>query len=192
MATINTFKEIRAWQYSKDLSVDCYKMTQEAQFKFEFALVNQLRKCAISVPSNIAEGFERKGNKEFVQFLFIAAGSLGELQCLLIISQEIGFIETIRLTEFEARIETIKKMIYGLVTHLKSSEQKGYKFSEPEAPYGYSKSMNNLTVDELPLELKQEADRVWDEYKSRNGNEYSLESIDLSSEFISEPGIDKR
>jgi four helix bundle protein len=184
MATINTFKEIRSWQHAMDLSTECYKLTQEGQFRFEFAMVNQMRKSAISVPSNIAEGFERKGNKEFIQFLFIAAGSLGELQTQLILSSRVGLLEGERLLKFESNVENIKKMIYGMITYLKSSEQKGYKFSEPGYKYGMNNKLNEVAADELSDELKNEGALIWAEYKRKMGDVYGLEELELSSEFI--------
>jgi four helix bundle protein len=184
MATINTFKEIRSWQMSKDLAVTCYKLTQESAFKFEFALVNQLRKSAISVPSNIAEGFERKGNKEFIQFLFIAVGSLSELECQLIIANEIGFLDTSRLQKLEADILSIRKAVYGMIAYLKNSELKGYKFAEPAAPYGKYSTNNDLTADEIPIELQEEAAEVWSKYEANIKDEFQLELLELPTEFI--------
>lgn len=184
MATINTFKEIKSWQRSMDLSVECYKITQEERFRFEFAMINQMRKCAISVPSNIAEGFERKGNKEFIQFLFIAAGSLGELQTQLILCSKVDLLETERLQKLELDIETIKKMIYGMISYLKSSEQKGYKFSEPEVPYGRNNKLNDDTLGEISQNLQDEGARVWDEYKRTKGDVFGLEGLELNPEFI--------
>lgn len=184
MATINTFKEIRSWQYAKELSVECYKLTQEDQFRFDFAMVSQMRRCAISVPSNIAEGFERKGNKEFIQFLFIAAGSLGELQTQLIISSEVGLLEPARLAELESKCEDIKKMIYGMITYLKSSEHKGYKFSEPE--YKYSRNLKTNTSEDhiISEELHSEGEFVLEEYKRKMSGVYNAEELMLSDEFV--------
>jgi len=184
MATINTFKEVKSWQFAKDLAVECYKITKEPQFIYEFALINQLRKCAISVPSNIAEGFERKGNKEFIQFLFIAAGSLGELQCQLIIAEELGFIEAARLADLEIKIGTTKRTIYGLVTYLKSSEQKGYKFSGPEAVYGKNPKLNEVSSEDLSEELEAEAANVWIEYQQKQKIDSGLETLELSPELM--------
>lgn len=184
MATINTFKEIRSWQHAKELSVECYKLTQEDQFRFDFAMVNQMRRCAISVPSNIAEGFERKGNKEFIQFLFIAAGSLGELQTQLIISSEIGLLEPTRLAKLESKCEDVKKMIYGMISYLKSSEQKGYKFSEPECEYRRNRELNETEAHVLSEELQIEGALIWEEYRRNKGDVYGDEELELSNEFV--------
>jgi four helix bundle protein len=184
MATINTFKEIRSWQGAMELSVECYKLTQEEQFRFEFAMVNQIRKSAISVPSNIAEGFERKGNKEFIQFLFISAGSLGELQTQLILCNKIGLLNEERLQKLEDKSETIKKMVYGMITYLKSSEHKGYKFSEPSAPYGRSSQLNEVSVDALDETLQINGAQIWQEYKRTRGDVYGLEEIELNETLI--------
>lgn len=187
MTTINTFKEIRSWQHAMELSVECYKLSQEEQFRFEFAMVNQMRKSAISVPSNIAEGFERKGNREFIQFLFISAGSLGELQTQLILCNRIGLLNQERLQKLEDKSEIIKKMIYGMITYLKSSEQKGYKFSEPATSYGRSYRLNDVSVDELEETLQLDGVQIWEEYKRTRGDVYGLEEIELNEMMIQRP-----
>jgi four helix bundle protein len=186
MATINTFKEIKSWQFAKDIAVDCYKITREENFRREYALVDQIRRSAVSVSSNIAEGFERKGNREFIQFLFIAAGSLGELQSQLIITSEIGLLNPEKLVSLEARIEATRKTIYGMVVYLKSSEQKGYKFSEPEAVYAVNAKANQATANEgeLPQELRNEAANVWENYKKTYTDAVYLEALELDAEFV--------
>ncbi len=184
MATINTFKEMRSWQQAKELSVECYKLTKENQYRSEFAMVSQMRRCAISVPSNIAEGFERKGNKEFIQFLFIAAGSLAELQTQLIISSEVGLLEPTRLARLENKCEAIKKMIYGMITYLKSSEQKGYKFSEPDYEYRRTRKLNETEAHVIGEEFQSEGALVWEQYKRNRGDVYDAEVLELSNEFV--------
>jgi len=186
MATINTFKEIKSWQFAKDLAVDCYKLTCDEKFKREYSLVDQIRRSAISVSSNIAEGFERKGNREFVQFLFIAAGSLGELQSQLIVSSEIGLLSREKLNDFENRILNIRKTIYGMVVYLKSQDQKGYKFSEPQWVYGFNPKINQqfANVNELSQELRNEASETWMEHKRNSDILIPLEVLEMDSEFV--------
>ncbi len=186
MATINTFKEIKSWQFAKDIAVDIYKITRDEIFRREYSLVDQIRRSAISVSSNIAEGFERKGNKEFIQFLFIAAGSLGELDSQLIITTEIGLMSTEKLVDLENRIGVTKKTIYGMVVYLKSQEQKGYKFSEPASVYGLNPLVNQQLVDEseLSTELRAEATEVWTDFKRNRESIVPLEVLELDNQFV--------
>ena len=86
------FKDLKVWQKSKELAVLIYKITQEKGFRQDFGFKDQIRRAAISIPSNIAEGDERGTNKEAVRFFYIAKGSLAELQTQIEIAFEIGYL----------------------------------------------------------------------------------------------------
>mgnify|MGYP001256748619 CR=1 FL=1 len=109
------FQELKVWQLSKELAVSIYKITNEKKFKSDFGLTDQIRRAAVSISSNIAEGDERGTNKEAVRFLFIAKGSLAELRTQLIIAHEIGYIDTIILKEIDEKCQTLGKMIGSLI-----------------------------------------------------------------------------
>ncbi|RKY74558.1 four helix bundle protein [candidate division KSB1 bacterium] len=92
------FREIRIWQKARDLATYIYKITDSPSFKKDYGLRNQIRRAAVSIPSNIAEGDKRDTNKESVRFLYIANGSLAELLTQFEISKAIGYISN---DEFE-------------------------------------------------------------------------------------------
>ena len=92
-----------------------YKLTSILPLEEKFGLVSQLRRCAVSIPSNIAEGSGRKSNKEFAQFLSIAYGSLCELDTQVIISMELGFLKNQDLEEIEKEVGELQKMLFALI-----------------------------------------------------------------------------
>ena len=92
MATIEKFEDIEAWKSARELARCVYDLTRTEPFCRDFALCNQLRRALVSVVSNIAEGFERAGNKEFLQFLSVAKGSCGEVRAQLYIAFDQAYI----------------------------------------------------------------------------------------------------
>lgn len=92
MATITSFEELKCWQLSRKLVKDIYKLTDELPISKDYALKDQMRRAAISIMSNIAEGFGRSGNKEFIQFLSIAKGSITELHSQLYIALDCEYL----------------------------------------------------------------------------------------------------
>lgn len=97
-----------------DLVEEVYKLTNSMPSKEQYGIISQINRCAVSIPSNIAEGAGRNSKKEFNQFLGIATGSLFELETQLIISNRIGFISTDKLEYAKVLIGEIHKMIIGL------------------------------------------------------------------------------
>jgi len=92
MAVYERFEDMPIWRLAKDLAVEIYRITKDAKFRRDFGLVDQIRRASISISSNIAEGFERGSKREFVQFLYVAKGSLGEVRSQLQVSSELGYI----------------------------------------------------------------------------------------------------
>ena len=111
-------KDLKAWQESMDLVVTIYKITSKFPDEEKYGLTTQLRRASVSVPSNIAEGSARKGNKEYIQFLYVALGSLAELDTQLEIAQNLEFIHS--FTKIEVRTKYIRNLIIGLIKKLKS------------------------------------------------------------------------
>lgn len=95
MATIKRFEDIEAWQLSREVVQDLYKICREEKFDKDFGLQDQIRRAAVSIMSNIAEGFERGGNKEFVNFLSIAKGSCKEVRSQLYMAFDQCYIDAI-------------------------------------------------------------------------------------------------
>ena len=109
------FRELNVWQEAKKLAVEIYRITQEGAFCRDFGLRDQIRRSAVSIPSNIAEGDERGSNKDAIRFLYIAKGSLAELQTQLEISQEIGYIDRQTQEALNAKCANIGKMLGSLI-----------------------------------------------------------------------------
>jgi four helix bundle protein len=128
VAAIEKFEDLIAWQKSKAFAVKIYSATDEGKFSKDFGLRDQIRRASISIVSNIAEGFERKGNKEFLQFLFYSLGSIAEVKTQLIISFELNYISKEKYDELNDLLVDIQKITKGLVAYLKESDLKGSKF----------------------------------------------------------------
>jgi four helix bundle protein len=126
MSKIEKLDDLVMWQKAIQLAVAVYKI-DNAQLIKDFSFRDQIRKAAVSVSSNIAEGFGRGGNSEFVQFLSIAKGSLYELKTQLIIALEIDYITKTQFEELNEVIEEISKLIAGMMSYLKASDYKGHK-----------------------------------------------------------------
>jgi len=92
MATIERFEDIKAWQEARALTKQIYLLTNSGDIARDFGLRDQLRRSAVSILSNIAEGFERGGDKEFIQFLYIAKGSCGEMRAQLCVAHDVGYL----------------------------------------------------------------------------------------------------
>ncbi|WP_373493440.1 four helix bundle protein [Aquiflexum sp.] len=112
---MNNYKELDIWKRSIKLAVNIYKLTSVLPTEEKFGLVSQLRRCAVSVPSNIAEGSGRKTNKEFSQFLTIAYGSLCELDTQVIISLELGYLKSNDVQDIEKEVGELQKMMFALI-----------------------------------------------------------------------------
>lgn len=109
------FKELEIWHDAKNLAVEIYKITMKGELTRDFGLRDQIRRAAVSIPSNIAEGDERYSNKESIRFLYIAKGSLAELHTQLIIANEIGYINNKQLKDIEEWCKILGKKIGALI-----------------------------------------------------------------------------
>lgn len=123
------FEDLDIWKEARSLTGKIYKLTREGSFARDFGLCSQIQRSSVSVMSNIAEGYERGGNQEFIQFLSIAKGSCGEVRCQLYIALDQRYIEA---QEAEALMDQHKKlsiMIYKFMEYLKASKLKGQKYN---------------------------------------------------------------
>jgi four helix bundle protein len=109
------FRDLLVWQKSKELAVHIYKISNQGELNKDYGLRDQIRRSAVSISSNIAEGDERDTNKESIRFLYIAKGSLAELRTQLEIAYEIGYIEKRVYSELENVCDEIGRMTGKLI-----------------------------------------------------------------------------
>ena len=115
------FKDLKVWQRSHALVLELYGLTQGFPRDERFGLVSQLRRAAVSVPANIAEGSKRRGSQEYARFLNIAEGSLAESEYLLLLSRDLGYLTAPATEPLFAEIEEIARMLHGLRVKVEQS-----------------------------------------------------------------------
>jgi four helix bundle protein len=114
-------KKLDVWKLAMDLVIDVYKVTEGFPKEEKFSLTDQIRRSAVSIPSNIAEGAARNTKKEFVNFLHVAQGSLSELDTQLELVERLGYIDKANWSRLNGAMERIDKMLTGLIRHQRSS-----------------------------------------------------------------------
>lgn len=115
---MKTHKDLNVWKNSIDLVTNIYEITKNYPNNEQYGLISQMKRSAVSVPSNIAEGAGRNYKKEFIQFLFIAQGSLSELETQLIISVNLKYIEESSFELLNNKMNEIRAQISGLIKYL--------------------------------------------------------------------------
>jgi four helix bundle protein len=123
VSTFKTFEEITAWQKARELTRRIYDVTGKGRFGRDFALVDQMRRASISVMSNIAEGFERKGSKESAYFLSVAKGSLGEVRAQLYVASDQSYIDDAVFKELSLLAAETGRLIGGLARYLRPKQE---------------------------------------------------------------------
>jgi len=121
MTTAKRFEDLEVWQKARDIVNAVYQASSSVPFSKDYALRDQLRRAAISIPSNIAEGFSRHSNKEFIQFLFISKGSVAEVQSQLYTALDQGYISQEIFDNIYRELEVVAKQLSRLITYLKRS-----------------------------------------------------------------------
>jgi four helix bundle protein len=123
------FRSLRVWQRSKDLAVSIYRITNEGKFAKDFALRDQIRRAAVSIPSNIAEGDELGSDKQAVRHFYIAKGSSAEVLTQAIIAFEIGYLDQTNFAQVEQNCIETSKMLSRLISaRSKSFVSKVFQF----------------------------------------------------------------
>jgi len=120
MSKINTHKDLDVWKKAMGLVKEVYLLTADFPREEVYGLVSQMRRAAVSIPSNIAEGAARSSSREFIKFLYVSLGSLAELETQLLLSKELEFA---RSSSLEEGIESTRRMLLGLVKSLKNRNQ---------------------------------------------------------------------
>ena len=120
---MRSHEDLEVWQQAVSLSVSIYKITASFPAEESFGLTAQMRRAAVSIASNIAEGAARHSRREFIQFLSISAGSASELSTQLIIAREIGMGDPGRLTELRHHVARISQMLQKLIQAVRDKEQ---------------------------------------------------------------------
>ncbi len=125
---VKRFEDLQCWQKARNLNNKIYQVTGDGRFARDFALRDQIRKASISILSNIAEGFERGGDKEFLQFLAVAKGSCGEVRAQLYVALDQQYVAQDAFKFLSDNVEEIGRLISGLMKYLCTSELRGSKY----------------------------------------------------------------
>lgn len=112
MASIKNFEELKVWSKAQDLAVDIYKQFAELR---DYSFRDQIRRAAVSISNNIAEGFDRDTNKEFVRFLYIAKASAAEVKSMLYLAERLDYLNPVTANQLRQKTDEISKMTRGLI-----------------------------------------------------------------------------
>jgi four helix bundle protein len=137
---IKNFEDLEIWKEARRLTGEIYRLTKGEKFAKDFGLSNQIQRAAVSIMSNIAEGFERGGNQEFVQFLYIAKGSCGEVRSQLYVALDQQYIDQKVADHLVTLLKRLSVMIKHLIDHLKRSGMRGPKYSNSN-PSSHSETL---------------------------------------------------
>ena len=127
--TVRYFEELEIWKEARRLTGEIYRLTKTSKFARDFSLTGQIRRAAISIMSNIAEGFERGGNQEFIQFLYIAKGSCGEVRSQVYIAYDQGYLVQVDADEIIDGLKRLSIMISNFIGYIQRSGMRGRKFN---------------------------------------------------------------
>ncbi len=147
MSKVNKFEELAVWQKSIEFCDDIFFILNNTQLKTDYALKDQMNRSSISIPSNIAEGFERNSKKQFVYFLVIAKASAGEIRTQLHLTKRRNYISESEFEKLLNKINQIGGMLGKLINYLKQDPGYG-KVSEPEVKYN---SANEFKDEEINI-----------------------------------------
>ena len=134
MAKFESFEDIEAWKAARVLANQVYDLSDKVAFSRDFGLRDQMRRAGVSVLSNIAEGFERDGNNEFIQFLSQAKGSAGELRAQSYIALDRKYVSQPEFDALRQRALQVSRMISGLMNYLRRSDLQGRKRPNKRPP----------------------------------------------------------
>jgi four helix bundle protein len=113
------FRKLIVWQKAYDLALNIYKLTQQYPKHEQYGLISQIRRASLSISANIAEGYERQHRKEYIQFLMIAKGSLGEVETFLLFSKDLGYITDVEYSTIDEQRKEVSRLLAGLIKSLR-------------------------------------------------------------------------
>jgi four helix bundle protein len=122
---IKNFEDLEIWKEARHLTREIYALSKTSQLSKDYGLRDQMQRAAVSIMANIAEGFERGGNQEFVQFLYIAKGSRGEIRSQLYVALDQNYIDQKATDNLLIILKRLSVMIKHLIDHLKRSGLRG-------------------------------------------------------------------
>jgi four helix bundle protein len=128
MAAVKDFEELAIFQKARELSKKIYPVTDRESFKSDYRFVQQIRAAAGSIMDNIAEGFERTGNKEFLNFLYIAKGSCGEVRSQLIRANDVSYLTPEEYEDLYTECRKLSAAIMNFIKEIKASDITGAKY----------------------------------------------------------------
>jgi four helix bundle protein len=135
MATVDKFEDLEVWRQARQLTVQIYALARHGDFAKDYGFRDQICRAAVSIVSNVAEGFERRSNSQFLQFLDIAAGSAGELRAQLYIALDLGYVTQAQFQDAFSAAVSISKMLASLIRHLRASPNRPQKPPTPPSPH---------------------------------------------------------
>jgi four helix bundle protein len=141
---VRNFEDLEIWKDASALTREIYQLTRDSKFSKDFALRDQIRRAAVSIMSNIAEGFEQAGNQEFMQFLYVAKASCGEVRSQLYVALDQSYVTSKDCDDASRSFRRLSIMISNLIDYLKRSGLKGSKYTATN----HSKSPTSLIPSE--------------------------------------------
>ncbi len=117
---MNSFRDLQVWQLAVEFTTSIYVLTRKFPKVEQYALIDQIHRASVSIPSNIAEGAQRQSRKEFINFLYISYGSCAEVETQLTIAKKLGYVNDSECLDAISRLTEIEKMLNGLIRKLKS------------------------------------------------------------------------
>ena len=130
---IQNFEDLEIWKEARSITREIYKLSQSGHLSKDYSLRDQMRRAAVSTMANIAEGFERGGNQEFIQFLYVAKASCGELRSELYVAVDQEYIEEKTANSVSRSLKRLSIMIKHLIDHLRRSTIRGPKYDKSTA-----------------------------------------------------------
>jgi len=128
MGKIQKFEDILAWQKTRELTKEIYAHAKTGPFAKDFGLKDQIQRASVSIMGNVAEGFDRGGDKEFIQFLSVSKGSCGEVKSHLYVASDQQYINSAQFNRLYNCADEVGRLLAGFMAYLKQSDLRGRKY----------------------------------------------------------------